>query len=535
MTFQEIINEYKALLKQGYLDGEIYKWTLIQKYKGRPNLEKDDLLAELKSIEYGNLIFHTAFTVRNELVVYNKEAYRNLLKELFDDNIELQNRIENFRLGVNKLYREYLPDNKLPDHHDERTIATILAFYKPEKYLLYKSSFYGKLVKALGRTKAKAGKRYVDYLNVANEFIRDYLSKDLELINLVKSKLPNDSYEDNTLTLLAQDIFYQVMDLKDKNSNFKYVVEEVKYLMEEDEVLKTFQITNESYNGTNRFVWIGDSHNIIGSESAHYEFQNEEKDGVYVDIHFEDKKDKNQLFFDLIQTLPKNVIWIDWIKKSKGLRFNKKFLLNDNETPENLKNTLLYLETNLGNQIRNILTENSLTPKVKINKNNTMQHPLNQIFYGSPGTGKTYNTINTALEIIDEKEEQELDFNDRIAVKELFNKRVQEGKIVFTTFHQSMTYEDFIEGIKPETVDGNVVYEVTDGIFKTVCEKAKAINVSNFDEAYSSLLVEIQNSDNGILELKTPTNKSFWVSINSKNNLSLITGINKIKIGRAHV
>src|SRR5690554_1369553 len=108
-------------------------------------------------------------------------------------------------------------------------------------------------------------------------------------------------------------------------------------------------------------------------------------------------------------------------------------------------------------------------------------HPLNQILYGPPGTGKTYFTKNTALEIIG----LEPDNMDRVSIQKEFDKGLKDGRIVFTTFHQSMSYEDFIEGIKPvidqkdDSDEGSneeiVKYEIVDGIFKEACENAKVL------------------------------------------------------------
>src|SRR5690554_7037308 len=72
-------------------------------------------------------------------------------------------------------------------------------------------------------------------------------------------------------------------------------------------------------------------------------------------------------------------------------------------------------------------------------------HPRNQILYRPPRTGKTYFTKNTALEIIG----LEPDNMDRVSIQKEFETRLKDARIVFTTFHQSMSYEDFIEGIKP--------------------------------------------------------------------------------------
>lgn len=105
--------------------------------------------------------------------------------------------------------------------------------------------------------------------------------------------------------------------------------------------------------------------------------------------------------------------------------------------------------------------------------------PLNQILYGPPGTGKTYNTINKALEILG----VETQGKSRAELKAQFDEFRQNGQIEFITFHQSFSYEEFVEGIKPNTDNPeNMVYEVQDGIFKKICEKAliddnKKINI----------------------------------------------------------
>ncbi|TGN24342.1 McrB family protein [Empedobacter tilapiae] len=97
------------------------------------------------------------------------------------------------------------------------------------------------------------------------------------------------------------------------------------------------------------------------------------------------------------------------------------------------------------------------------------QITLNQILYGPPGTGKTYHTINKAIEIANPKFDLT---QDRNTIKKEYNRLVEEGQIVFTTFHQSMTYEDFIEGIKPETKDNNVIYNIKNGLFKEIVSKS---------------------------------------------------------------
>lgn len=98
--------------------------------------------------------------------------------------------------------------------------------------------------------------------------------------------------------------------------------------------------------------------------------------------------------------------------------------------------------------------------------------PLNQILYGPPGTGKTYATVKKALEIfinagMDDVGEQ------RSKQRQRFDELVVDGYIRFVTFHQSFSYEDFVEGIRASTDEaGRIIYQVEDGIFKELCREA---------------------------------------------------------------
>ncbi|BAS67137.1 AAA family ATPase [Bathymodiolus septemdierum thioautotrophic gill symbiont] len=99
------------------------------------------------------------------------------------------------------------------------------------------------------------------------------------------------------------------------------------------------------------------------------------------------------------------------------------------------------------------------------------KQPLNQILYGPPGTGKTYSTVEKALKILapDDYELQKESITSIGKLKEKFTHQVE-----FVTFHQSFSYEDFVEGLKAKTENGKISYEIENGVFKEICNNASS-------------------------------------------------------------
>jgi len=145
----------------------------------------------------------------------------------------------------------------------------------------------------------------------------------------------------------------------------------------------------------------------------------------------------------------------------------------------------------------------------------TTKKDLNIIYYGSAGTGKTYIAIEKAKEYIKTnfkgKEELEKEIIElqkkfekatgRAATKygEQLDKKIKEKDkfpteeefIFFTTFHPSYQYQEFIEGINIKEQDGNVVYEIKDGIFKIIAKRAS----ENRDKNYVLIIDEINRGN----------------------------------------
>jgi 5-methylcytosine-specific restriction enzyme B len=188
---------------------------------------------------------------------------------------------------------------------------------------------------------------------------------------------------------------------------------------------------------------------------------------------------KNKKIYELVysyQTLLDSCTY----SRLSSTEFNDKFIGNQNIKQENIVKEMIERPIDLS--IFNDVTNN----QEQVSQDIPMKYPLNQILYGPPGTGKTYTTIKKALEILG------LETGDPTENAEIFRSQLNH-RIFFVTMHPSYSYEDFVQGMKPETNEiGQLVFKQKDGIFKKVADLAKNLVLDDGEETNTNSLSNIE-------------------------------------------
>ena len=133
--------------------------------------------------------------------------------------------------------------------------------------------------------------------------------------------------------------------------------------------------------------------------------------------------------------------------------------------------------------------------------------PVNLILYGPPGTGKTYRTMGAAVELSDGLDPSDPLLTDAARREELRN-RYEElkslGQVALVTFHQNFSYEEFVEGMRPDALDGGGFTLVPKpGIFRKIADAARdsaeehvliidEINRANISKVFGELITLIE-------------------------------------------
>ena len=179
----------------------------------------------------------------------------------------------------------------------------------------------------------------------------------------------------------------------------------------------------------------------------------------------------------------------DLSKQRKEQEILKKFLKCASASNEQIENKQLNNSHAYINYVHNLVKTKKINPiqneidqveietnigEENMDKEENLEIGLNTILYGPPGTGKTYNTKKYVVAICDYNGDlskvEKLDYDTDITPR--YNELVSDGRVQFTTFHQSYGYEEFIEGIKPTINENKVIYDIVPGVFKKFCETA---------------------------------------------------------------
>ena len=457
---------------------ERYKWKAVAWYKQHWNIEADDFgkMVTVAFEKADNLLasgMYYAYKMLCDFATAKPEKARELFRTLYNEALPLYERYDAFRAGVDEYMSELKANSGKEYNHyqDLHAISVYLFFEYPEKYFIYKSTMYTKMRDRIGFVEEKSNlksvvKKYDNHARMC-ELILKEIEDDVELREMSEKRLDDSCYRDEKYHLLAMDIAYYggvyMEDTDFVNTKITYwpSLEEydpgiTKEMWEEilcDPSLATF----DALSMLKKMLELGGESTcanlaeVYGNTAAYYN-----STGIAFAKRVKAKYNCPDCIDSEDETDERNRVYVipfvgRYVKENGNKRYSWKLR-------DELKEALEGMDLDIKESVTDV--------------------ELNTILYGPPGTGKTYHTAIYAVAIIENKKLAEVATEDYDGVLARYNEYKKNGRIAFTTFHQSYGYEEFIEGIKPvvtsdEDGDGksDIQYAVTSGIFKSFCEK----------------------------------------------------------------
>jgi 5-methylcytosine-specific restriction protein B len=523
----DLLERYKEKFLETPLskDGvdELYKWELITKCHEKTEVEI------IRNFKPKNIVHvQTVYPVLTELLKNNQQQLVDCFNGLKDENRSLSERLSVFKKEMGNLCGDKFKSRA----NDERTAAAFLTCWNPDKYTFFiDKQVYKPYCNFICEQLYETGEKYPHYLQLLPELI-EIIKQDAELMNKFQNETNGLIQSD---LLIAQNILWQMRKdmMTGKRSFFEDFYNTVKSKLDKD------GYSLQDFPKEGGHIWI-DSVNFKATSEHHYEFncENSKKAGhngnnIYVEIHFEG--DNYSIYEKVLKNIG-TILSFPWNSGRQGFRMNNEgyAMIGDvDDVAEKAINELYELDRLIGKTIKQ--TINNMKTYTEIEKlTQLLNLKRNIILQGAPGTGKTYNTAALALSICGEAIPETHD-----DVMKRYVELRKEGRIGFCTFHQSMDYEDFVEGIKPKTENGAISYDVEDGIFKALSDKArenyedsqKTIEVlqkqkSIQDKMYDFLQDALENRTEFLTRLGYKfiiteiTDKNIIVSIITENNIA---------------
>ncbi|MBJ7881634.1 DUF3883 domain-containing protein [Gelidibacter salicanalis] len=214
-TVKSFIQEYKNSFDR-INKHELYKWKAVKQFQTHWNIDASDFASMLETSlsKTANLLdSHNTFPFRMvcENAKQSPEKIRLLFKGLYDENLDLTERVKTFRAEFKTLNESNFSGKN--NYQGQRTVVVYLTLKYPERYFFYKFGMFDKFSDIVNYHYKPIKGRYENIIQFQNlcELLKYELENDQELIKLHKERIDDDCYYDKNLKILTQDFVYAVV------------------------------------------------------------------------------------------------------------------------------------------------------------------------------------------------------------------------------------------------------------------------------------------------------------------------------------
>ena len=487
---RKLISSYKSDFHK-YINQELYKWRAVKHFQKYWNIDAEDFKAMLESalgFKDDNLLAGSMYFPKKMLYRFceidNLEV-KQMFINLFDETIDLAERINSFISSSDELLKSF--DLTKQHYQDLRAISTYLWLMYPDKYYIYKSDCITSLANKIDVVYKKQNK--IKGQNVVNvytiyDLVAEALKCDEELQNMLKEALTDDCYNDPESRTLAIDFGYYLKEyymVQNNNNNSPqrwWLIANPKYwsftswLVDEQQDYTLYNANGNKRRIYQNFLDAKEGDSVICYESTPTKQilclaeVSKANDGERVWFRKTETLN-NPVDFDLIKDIPE-LQKMEYIVNSLGTFFKlteeeyniiMDIIREANDGPIITSNFTPYTEQDFLNEV--FMSKEDYT-----NLRNQLLFKKNIILQGAPGVGKTFSAKRLAYSIMGKKDDT---------------------RICMVQFHQNYSYEDFVEGYKPEDSG----FKLRKGIFYDFCTKAK----NNSNEEYFLIIDEINRGN----------------------------------------